>query len=322
MSTTLQLRRSEVVRQRRRRQVERRVTKSGALASRPVARMTTRGASPYAGTSVMRGTGARRQYQAAISMPGIEVRMPMISVSSQSLKWRLVSGTLSVVLLALLYTAWSAAFFTVGMPNITGNQRVSSDEINAVLGASGMPSFLLAPAQLEKRLRQNYPEIISADVRVIFPNDLSVAVVERTPVIAWQQGNAYTWIDQDGVAFRPQGNADNLITVSARGTPPPGIPLAADPNAPIPYITPAMVEAIKLLAPDVPAGETMLYDPKSGLGWTDSRGWQVYFGNDNSDLATKLQVYQALVKTLQAQGVAPAFISVQYANAPYYRMSQ
>ncbi len=322
MSDTLQLSRAQTVRQRRRKQVERRVTKSGSLASRPVARLTTRASSPYAGSRVMEGKRARHQYQAAITMPGIEVRMPGITVSSRSLMWRMISSALSAVLLAVLYVAWNAAFFQVGLPEVTGNSRVTVDEINAVLCASGQPSFVLVPSQLENRLRMNYPEIISAQVRVTFPNILSVAVAERTPLIAWQQGNAYTWIDGNGVAFRPQGAADNLITVSARGTPPPAKPSLAEPNAPIPYITPDMVSAIQLLAPNVPAGETMLYDPKYGLGWTDSRGWQVFFGNDETDLTTKILVYQALVKSLQAQGVSPAFISVQYASAPYYRMSQ
>ncbi len=322
MSSSLQLSRADNVRLRRRRQVEHRVKHSASQAGRPMARMTTRAVSPYAGMPVMRGTTARRQYQAAISMPGIEVRMPMISVSSQSLRWRLVSSALSAVLIALLYVGWNSAFFQVGTPQVSGNQRVSAQDISAVLDAGGQPSFLLSPADLQQRLRQNYPEIVSARVQVLFPNTLSVAVVERTPVIAWQQGNAYTWIDADGVAFRPQGAADNLITVSSRGTPPAGAPALTDPGAPAPYITQNMVQAIRQLAPSVPPGETMLYDPKYGLGWTDSRGWQVYFGNDDSNLTTKLAVYQALVKLLQSQGVAPAFISVQYANAPYYRMNQ
>lgn len=320
MSRTLQGSRADLVRQRRRKQVERRVTKSSALASRPMARLTTRGMPAYAATRAT--TGARRQYQATISMPGIEVFMPSISVSSRSLMWRLVSGALSAVLLAVLYVAWGSAYFAVAAPRVTGNVRVTSEEINAVLGASGQPSFLLVPTELESRLRANYPEITSADVGVVFPNILNVSVVERTPVIAWQQGNAYTWLDGEGVAFRPQGVADSLITVSARGTPPAGKPSLSDANAPTPYVTPGMVQAIQKLAPDVPAGETMLYDPKFGLGWTDGRGWQVFFGNDDSDLTTKLQVYEALVSSLQAQGVDPAFISVQYASAPYYRMSQ
>lgn len=264
----------------------------------------------------------KRQYQAAISMPGIEVRMPTISFASDSMKWRTLSITLSAFLLVLLYLAWTSPYFEVVMPQVSGNVMTTADEISGVLAAAGEPSFLLVPADMEARLRVNFPEITSSRIAITFPNELSVQVSERTPVIAWQQGNAYTWLDENGVAFRPQGSAENLITVSARGAPPKGLPVADDPYAPVPYVTTDMVMAIKELAPSVPSGATMLYDPRYGLGWADGRGWQVFFGPDASNLASKLQVYKALVDSLTQQGIAPAFISVEYANAPYYRMSQ
>ncbi len=255
-------------------------------------------------------------------MPGIEVRMPAISFTSRSLKWRVVSITLSAALIAALYLAWTSPFFRVVVPQVSGNTRITAADMGAALGAAGEPSFLLVPADLERRLRLNYPELASARIQIAFPNQLTIEVTERTPVIAWQQGNGYTWIDDNGVAFRPQGSTDNLITVSARATPPPGQPSSNDQIAPIPYLSADMVQAIRELAPNVPGGATMLYDPRYGLGWADSRGWQVFFGSDESNLPTKLEVYGALVKSLTAQGVVPAFISVQYANAPYYRMSQ
>ncbi len=322
MSDTRQLSRAAIVRQRRRQDVERRVARSSALASRPVAPITTRGIPQYAGKVYTPAKSARRQYQAAITMPGIEVRMPAINVTSQSLKWRLVSFCLSALVLAALAMIWNSSFMQAGQPQVTGNVRVSSAEIAAVLGATGQPSFLLVPSEMEKQLRINYPEIAAAQVSVGFPNVVSVHVVERTPVIAWQQANVYTWIDAEGVAFRPEGTADNLITVSSRAAPPVGISGLSAPAGPTPYLSRGLVQAIEQLGPNVPAGETMLYDPRYGLGWTDSRGWQVFFGNASSDLGTKLNVYEALVSTLQQQGIAPAFISVQYANAPYYRMSQ
>ncbi len=322
MSRSADISRAEVVRKRRRQQMDRRVAKSSSLARRPIAPITTRVMPPYAGASGLSRAAPRRQYQAAISMPGIEVRMPAISFTSRSLKWRLVSSMLSAGLCALLYAAWGSPFFRVAAPQISGNTRSSSDEISAVLDVAGRPSFTLVPGQLESRLRQNYPEIVSARIQVEFPNIVNLRVVERTPVISWQQGGGYTWIDDEGVAFRPQGSADNLIPVSAKSAPPAGAPSLTDPMAPIPYLSADTVRAIMELAPDVPAGATMLYDARYGLGWADSRGWQVYFGKDESNLTTKLAVYQALVSSLTAKGVAPAFISVQYANAPYYRMSQ
>ncbi len=255
-------------------------------------------------------------------MPGIEVRMPAISFTSRTLKWRVVSLTVSAVLFAALYLAWSSPFFQVQVPEVSGNTKITAMDMGAALGVVGEPSFLLVPTDVERRLRLNYPELASARIQVSFPNRLTIQVSERTPVIAWQQGNGYTWIDDNGVAFRPQGSVDSLITVVGRATPPAGQPSLNDQFAPIPYLSTHMVQAIKDLAPNVPAGAQMLYDPRYGLGWADSRGWQVFFGGDESNLPTKLEVYEALVKSLTTKGVVPAFISVQYANAPYYRMSQ
>ncbi len=51
---------------------------------------------------------------------------------------------------------------------------------------------MLKSSDLENRLRLNYPELSSAHVTVGLPNTLSVSVVEREPVLLWQQANGYT----------------------------------------------------------------------------------------------------------------------------------
>ena len=90
----------------------------------------------------------------------------------------------------------------------------------------------------------------------------------------------------------------------------------------MPYVSEDMVKAIQILAPNVPSGATLTYDPRYGLGWQDSRGWQAYFGSGAKDMTTRIRVYQSLVNSLLQRGVYPVFISVQYPNAPYYRLSQ
>ena len=82
------------------------------------------------------------------------------------------------------------------------------------------------------------------------------------------------------------------------------------------------MDAILVLAPNVPAGATMVFNSADGLGWTDSRGWKVFFGADAKDMNLKVRVYQSLVDSLTARGLYPAFISVAYPDAPYYRMAQ
>jgi hypothetical protein len=236
--------------------------------------------------------------------------------------WRWLSLFLSLLFATLLYIAWTLPAFRVVAANATGNQRLSADEINAVLNPAGQPIFALMPSDLETRLRLNYPELDSAKVSVSLPNVLTVDIHERQPIILWQQNGGYTWIDANGVAFRPRGVADQLISVAALVAPAPGLPSVNDPLSPVPFISLDMVKAIQTLAPSVPAGAAMIYDPHYGLGWLDSRGWQVFFGSESKDMTLKLQVYQALTTSLVQRGIFPAFISVQYANAPYYRMSR
>ncbi|MGE5072215.1 MAG: cell division protein FtsQ/DivIB, partial [Anaerolineae bacterium] len=314
--------RAEEVRSRRREQSQKRVTKSSAMASRPLPPITSRGGTTYAGRERATIPTARRKYQAALSMPGIEVRMPAIQITSAGIRRRLFSVFLCLLLGTALYMALTLPEFHVVAAQITGNQRISAEELNTTLGATGQSIFMLTGKDLETRLRLNYPELESVHVTIGLPNVVSVSVVERQPVLLWQQANGYAWIDAHGVAFRPRGEPGNLVTVAAFTAPPPPANAVTDPLSPMPYISADLVKAVQTIAPDVPQGTTIEYDPKFGLGWADSRGWKVFFGTQVDDMPLKLQVYKSLVDSLAQRGIQPTFISVQYANAPYYRISQ
>ncbi len=315
--------RAESVRLRRREQSQKRVSRSSDMATRPLPPITSRGEMSYVSSPRPRSASTRRQYQAAVSMPGIEIRMPGIQITSDSIRSRLPGILLTLLLGVALYLAATLPIFHAAAPQITGNERITADEINAALGSTGQSIFMLRSADLENRLRLNFPDIESAKVTVSLPNRITVSVVERKPLVLWQQGNGITWIDASGVAFRPRGGAPGLIAVAALAAPAAAVPTTAvDPLSPTPFVSPDLVQAILTLAPDVPQGTVMEYDPKYGLGWTDARGWKVYFGYTAKDMPVKLQVYKSLVDSLAQQGIQPTFISVQYANAPYYRVSQ
>jgi hypothetical protein len=112
------------------------------------------------------------------------------------------------------------------------------------------------------------------------------------------------------------------VVVSASGSPPAGLKLESDAFAPVPYLAPQIVESIRQLAPNVPQGSVLLYDPKYGLGWVDARGWTVWFGADPAETDMKLRVYAALVQSILERGITPSFINVAYPSAPYYRVGQ
>jgi hypothetical protein len=250
------------------------------------------------------------------------VRLPSIHFSTAQIKWRMLSLLLGMLLATAIYLAWSLPEFQAAPAQVIGNQNISADEIRAVVGSSGQLIFTVVPAELELRLRQNFPELLAVHTRASLPNSLVVTVRERTPTILWEQGDGYTWIDDTGVAFRPRGGAQDLIKVEAAASPPPGLPAATDSLSPARFVSPDMVAAIKILAEQVPSGGSLVYDSRYGLGWNDPHGWQAFFGSGSREMPARLSVYQALLTLFQTKGISPAFVNVQFPTAPYYRMNQ
>lgn len=322
MSKAAERRRADVVRNRRQEHAQKRVSESTILATRPQAPITARRMPMTSGPVRATPSRVKRRPRPAIKMPGIEVHLPSIRFSSQQVQWRLVSLALSLCLGTALYMTWNLPLFRAAAVRVVGNEGITAGEIGAVMGSDGQWIFSLTPRELETRLRSNFPELTSAHVSVGLPNDVSVTVTQRKPEIIWQQGGGYTWIDDSGVAFRPRGTVSGLITVKADASPKPSNAAGADTFSPAPYLSADLVNSIKTLATQAPAGATILFDPNYGLGWTDPRGWQAYFGIGAREMALRLQVYQALVRMLDSEGLAPAFINVQFPTAPYYRMTQ
>jgi len=125
------------------------------------------------------------------------------------------------------------------------------------------------------------------------------------------------------IAVPPRGQVDGLVTVTAAGSPPtPGNLDLTQTIGARPFLTPELSAAIAALAPQVPEGAALVYDPRYGLGWSDPRGWQAYFGKNNSDIAVKLAVYQSMVDHLAERGIQPTLVSVEYPNSPFYRVSE
>ena len=264
---------------------------------------------------------ARRRFQIAIPhMPRVNTRS--ISIPRPHLGWRALSFVFVLIFGAALYYAFNLPELRVTEAQLTGNQIITQAEMNTVLNIYGQPIFTLTPSDLETRLRLNYPELASVRVTVALPNRVSVNVTERQPLIRWEQGGGYTWISEDGIAFRPRGELAGLIPVVALSVPPVDGLGSDDPLTPAPFISTEMVQALKGLVGHVPPGTPILYEKGYGFGWNDSRGWRVYFGTKAGDVELKMRVYESMVTSLAQRGIRPALINVMYPSAPYYRMSQ
>jgi len=323
MSGKSELTRAELARQRRTQRAAKELEQTSKRALKPVMPITSRTTRmPVAPRPQHMGSVTRRRFNIALGLPEIHLHKPTITLPRFRPGLRLTSFLIAILLGATIYLALTLPYFHV--PNITllGNNRLTREEIEAVLAVTGQSIFIVQPDILATRLRMNYPELASVEVNAYLPNHVYVTVGERLPVILWQQGDGFTWIDSGGVAFRPHGVASELVPVIGLTAPPTGIVPADDPFSPPPYMQKELVDAILVLAPHVPAGSTMVFDPTDGLGWTDSRGWKAFFGTSAHDMPLKVRVYQSLVDTLVGRGKFPEFISVVYPDAPFYRMAE
>jgi hypothetical protein len=321
--------RSESVRQKRqseskpRRPVKRKTRANSKSSYRELPPITARGVVNEFALERRKKAGKRR-FNAAFSVPRSLLHVLPLPLPSTRVQpgWRLLSFFLLLLCGAGLYLVLSLPIFQVNTAQISGNQRITTDEINAALELDGRPIFLQTPAGLEERALRAYPELASIDVKVDLPNIVSVHVTERQPIIQWQQDGGYAWIDETGTAFRPRGEAQNLIVVQALAAPP-SMNLSLEGTlVPPPFISEETVRALVALAPYVPPGTPILYDPASGLSWTDSRGWQAVFGLSDKNVEVKVRVYQSLVDWLTQRGIRPNLINVAYPGAPFYRTAQ
>jgi cell division septal protein FtsQ len=283
---------------------------------RSTARRTNRQAQGGAASQSKRYT-QRNGYDISLSLGRAVVRAPALNIPQFGPRW--VSATLTLILGFILFAMWTASPFTVTSAIVRGNLRLSAEQINSMLGTYGQPIFKAVPARIIANLHAAFSDLQEINVHVQLPNRIIVDVVERAPVLAWYQDGVVTWIDASGVAFMPRGEVPGMVVVAANGSP---ALVAPDPALPLyeqKFIDPAIVQALTVLARDVPTGMTMIFDPVYGMGWQDPRGWTVYFGQDSRDIPMKNVVYNAIVDTLTQQGIQPSLISVEYLDAPFYK---
>jgi hypothetical protein len=280
-------------------------------------------------TSIRSG---QRRYNSAVNTPYGHTRSlnapkaPSFSFTVPHIGYgpRWLSFFIAIFCFVDLYLMLNIDPFIVHDANISGNKRISTQQIQDVLGIANLPAVSLDPAQIQANILAAFPDISIVQVEVKSPNNVVISVDERTPVAAWQHDGQIVWVDAFGYAFPPRGQVDALPTILAAGDPPVSS-ANLDPvkiTAAQPFLPPDISMAIESLSASLPQGAIMVFDPQYGLGWNDPQGWKVYFGHSNGDNALKLQVYQRILDDLSQKNIQPILISVEYPSAPFYRVEQ
>lgn len=263
---------------------------------------------------------------------GAELQIP--ALPQVDLGWRLISGAIFLLSLAVVISFTSLSTFQIHTINLTGAQRLTVEALLSQVDLMGTSVIRVDPEQIKTSIVDNFPSLSDVSVSVSFPASVTIRVDEREPLILWQQDNATNWIDAEGIMFPVNGEVEVAQTVIATGDPPSApevfTPEVDDETGEISHLivqsfpdtTADFVEAVLSLTNYIPEGTPLQFDPQFGLGWHDPSGWLVYFGQDTNNIEMKLAEYQTIVEILEKQNVSPALISLEFLHAPYYRLEQ
>lgn len=267
-----------------------------------------------------RANRVKRRYDIALPAPGVEMRLPAVPVIRVG--WRLISFMLVLLISGVLYYLFTSPVYRVHEVEIAGGVYLSSDSISRMMLIYNKPIFFVEPLVIANQLVDTLDGLTSASVRVSFPAQVAVTVEERAPLLVWELDGQTQWVDAQGFAFPPRGDAGNLVRVVASAPPP--APLVLDEveetGKSHPFMTPEMIAAILSIRNYAPDSVDLLYDGEHGFGWHDPHGWIVYFGTDVDNVKMKIAIYDTLLRDLNREGIQPAIISVEYLHAQFYRL--
>lgn len=244
---------------------------------------------------------------------------------------RFISGAIFFLSLAVVFSFSSLNTFEVSSINLHGSQRLGAEAILSRVDMIGKTIISIDPGEVKKDIIESFPSLKSVKVSAGLPASVNIQVTERDPIILWQNENPL-WIDEEGVTFPVRGEAQTLLTVVAKGSPP-EIEAEEDSESTqseeelsifqkqqYPPTSQEFVQGILALSDYLPEEAVLQFDPQFGLGWQDPRGWLVYFGNDISEIEMKLAEYEVIIKNLQEKNLNPALISLEFLHSPFYRM--
>lgn len=253
----------------------------------------------------------RRRFDVALPIElGAEIRLP--ALPALRLGPRFISLVLLLLVGYLIQALLTAPAFHVAEATVEGGDLLTENQIRSIAQADQMPVFLVDPAESEARFR-SVAVVASAEVKVAWPNRVTVSVVERVPMVAWKDVYREWWISEEGVAFLKHGDRAGLLTIESEEQ---VLQVRQDPLAEV--VDPQVLVAAGVLESQLPEVEVLKYHPIHGLGYEAEGGWTVYFGVQG-DMIGRVRLYKAILRRLEAEGISPSFISVRDVSAPYYR---
>jgi hypothetical protein len=223
------------------------------------------------------------------------------------IRWRIVSGIILLALAAALGVLFFGDGFYVRPNNvvISGLDTMTREEVYALTSVADFHVFWIDPTQVRADLLRS-PTIADAQVFVGWaPNMVQIVIEERQPALLWQRGETETWIDLQGRVMVQRGVRPDLLRLNDESSE------ARD------VIEMEIVNGALQMYQLLPDIAELRYTDAGGLGYTDPRGWDAWFGV-GTNMPEKVLIYNTIVDDLLERGISPRMINITNPDAPYY----
>ncbi len=245
--------------------------------------------------------------------------------------WRRFLTIFALVALAtaaLGFSLFSPTFY-IGQVTVKGTNNTTLAHTIQHMGMLGQNIFLIDIAGFTSRV-DALPLVSSADIEKVWPNALTVSVIERQPVLLWQTPRATYSVDSHGVVIglaSETAGADHLMTVVDMRSK--EVIQRVQPGTQLNAGDIAFARQVFAQLPGVAGISAFIlrYAAASGQSSDSSsfivqspQGWIAYLGSadDTNPLDNRLVELQQILGAAQRQQLTLATIDLRYGLRPVF----
>lgn len=218
--------------------------------------------------------------------------------------------TILVLCLAFVGTLLFGSQFRVGEVQVLGANLLDAQAILQTANLAGRSIITILPGQVEARLRKQFVCIANVSVQRQLPNQVTIRLEEQPARWAWESGERFWWVKEDGTVIGEMPDASKLFVVHDINR------VSSAPEQYIPGVPWRLAAEMLQVLPVIPAFD---YTPGEGLiVYVTDQQWPVYLGNDG-DARTKTALLRALVEKLVQSKAAVGYIDLRKESRPLYK---
>ncbi len=146
--------------------------------------------------------------------------LDLVKTRRRKQRWRVFRVSLLIAVpLIVVYIVYFSSLLLVERVTVKGNSFADTDAVVAAAGISlNDPLARINADEVTANLLE-LPEIVSVEVRRVWPHDIILAVVERTPVAMTETVNGWQYVDEQGIVFGAAADLDARYTAISGSSP-------------------------------------------------------------------------------------------------------